>query len=218
MTGTPPRRHAAACSLLLLAAVLITGVVFLTKHDSRAEAVQLETTPARVAASAAAELPETTAPADSHLTDVRMSWSPDQLMTLIQNAVDSASSDITVSSVSLEAPDTVTVSGTLERSVLEALLESSDIEARSTLEMAVKLLPDAIDLSIAFTLSVEDNRLTVQPVTLEASSITLPASVVPEHMVEDMNTAIADSLTSSGCTPESLEIADNTLTLVAWID
>lgn len=217
MTGTPPRRYAAVFYGCLLVAVVLAGVMILSERDDRSATSVQSAQSAQPVRTAQPVRPARTSAASSRLVDITLRWTPEQLRTLMQQALDSVTEDAAVTAVTLAAPDTVTVSGTVSRAALERLLDRSDVEGRGTLELALKLLPDTMNVSVAFAASVEDGSLAVSPLSLRAESVTLPASVLPSGVTAAANAAVRRALTEQHCTLETLEIHDDTLLLTCWV-
>ena len=198
---------------LLIAVVLVGAMLFSDRSGSSQETVYTRASVSS-AASTAVSTAASTAASTGPLT---LRWSAEQLRDLMRTAVEGQTEGITVDRVTLTAPDTVSVSGTMSRALLEELLEASELEAKKTLLLALRLLPEELSVGIAFSAAAGDGTLAVTPLSLHAESITLPASLLPQELTDGVNAAIRDALEAQHCTLESLFISGEVLYLTCFV-
>ncbi len=204
------RRYSVIFYGCLLVTIVLVGVMLFSGSDSTTETVYTKapiTTSAPSATSSAASTAITTT------TGMTLRWSDEQLRTLMNTAVKSQSIDASIDRVTLSAPDTITVAGTVARTELESMIESSALESKNTLLWALKLLPNDLTFAIAFSAAAEDGTLVVEPLSVRAESVTLPASILPAGVTDAVNASIHDALTAQRCTLESLSVAGEMLYL-----
>ncbi|MEA4822782.1 MAG: hypothetical protein VB111_01545 [Clostridiaceae bacterium] len=204
------RRYSVIFYGCLLVTVVLVGVMLFSGSDSTTETVYTKALSTAFTSSAAPSAASTAAATTAGMT---LRWSNEQLRTLMNTAIESQSVEASIDRVALSAPDTITVAGSIARTELEAMLESSELDSKNTLLLALKLLPEDLSFAVAFSAAAEDGTLVVEPLSVRAESVTLPASILPAGVTDAVNASIHDALTAQRCTLESLSVAGEMLYL-----
>ncbi len=214
MSQSPNKRYTAIFySSLLITAVLIIGVIISNRPAAAPESGKN--------ASAAAQTTKKTEVGYTAPREITFYRNAEQLRSMMNEAAADSEMGVEIDDLTLEAPDLITISGSVERSTLETLLAQSDIEGKSTFSMALKLLPASMEGTIAMQVTVEDGRLNVLPQRFEAGSINLPVELLSDDLIASINDAINNSLDEQNYKREyklkSLIIEDNTLNLTCEV-
>ncbi len=211
MSHSPSRRYTTIFySCLLVTVVLIGTMMFTSKSPKAASAAKEQATTGTTA-------PTTPAVTTATTMSVTLQWTAEELRTMMADSIAQEVSDVKIEKVTLTEPDLITVSGTIARSTLETLLQNSEIEGKSALAMAMKLLPGNIDTTISFYAEAKGGSLLIEPHSFEAGSIELPIALLSDEMFDGINRQIADSLQQRRCRLRSIRIQDDVLYLACTV-
>ena len=214
MSQSPNKRYTAIFySSLLITAVLLIGVMVSNRSTPAADTAK--------STAAGTQTTKRTTAGYSAPMEITFYRNAEQLRSMMNEAAADSDMGVEIDELTLEAPDLITISGSVERSTLETLLAESDIEGKSTFSMALKLLPASMEGTIALQVTVEDGRLNVLPQSFEAGNINLPVELLSEDLITSINDAINNSLDEQNYKREyklkSLIIEDNTLNLTCEV-
>ena len=211
MSQSPSRRYTTIFYSCLLVTVILIGAVMVTSRKPGSDSSPGEQTTAGTTTRATPMV--TTATTMS----VTMHWTAEELRTMMSDSISQEVDDVKIEKVTLTEPDIVIVSGTIARSTLETLLQNSEIEGKSALAMAMKLLPGNIDATISFYVEAKSGTLNLEAFSFEAGSIVLPIDLLSEEMFRGVNEQIAEALEQRRCRLRSIKIEDDVLYLACTV-
>ena len=212
MSQSPSKRYTAIFYSCLLVTVVLIGAMMVSSRPKAT--VQTEKT-------TESQTTKKTTSGVSAPMEIIFYRNAEQLRSMLNEAAAESLENVEIDDLTLEAPDLVTISGSVSRSTLEKLLQESNIEGKNTFSMALKLLPVEMEGTVSFRLTVEDGRLNVIPQSFEAGTINLPVEMVSDDLIAAINDAINNSLDEQNYKRDyklkSLVIEDNTLNLTCEI-
>ena len=139
---------------------------------------------------------------------IRIEITQEKLRELLEGAMED-SFPLTLDDVTISADSTLTFSGSAERDKFIEILDKNS--ALGALErMTLQLAPSEITFSakVAVSYDTASGNVTLDPQELTVAGLSIPTSLLPESLVEIVNTSLTDFFASYGRTPAGLTLYD----------
>lgn len=140
---------------------------------------------------------------------IRIEVTQEKLRELLEAAMED-SFPLTLDEVVISADSTLTFSGRAERDRFLEMLEDEG-SALGTLErMTLQLAPEEIAFSarVGVTYDAAEGTIALEPQELTVAELSIPTALLPDALVEKLNTALTDFFATYGRTPAGVTLYD----------
>ncbi|MDD6275141.1 MAG: hypothetical protein PUA86_10670 [Clostridiaceae bacterium] len=148
--------------------------------------------------------------ADLPSTDaIRIEVTQEKLRELLEAAMED-SFPLTLDEVVISADSTLTFSGRAERDRFLEMLEDEGSALGALERMTLQLAPEEIAFSarVGVTYDAAEGTIALEPQELTVAELSIPTALLPDALVEKLNTALTDFFATYGQTPAGVTLYD----------
>lgn len=143
---------------------------------------------------------------------IRIEITQEKLRDLLEEAM-ADSFPLTLEEVLISSDSTLTFSGSAERDKFIEMLDGENSELGALERMTLQLAPEELTFHAKVGVSYDTSQATValEPQSLTVADLSVPITLLPDSVVELVNTALTDFFASYGRTPAGLALYDGYL-------
>ncbi|MBS7316512.1 MAG: hypothetical protein KIG74_08975 [Clostridiaceae bacterium] len=140
---------------------------------------------------------------------IRIEVTQEKLRELLEAAMED-SFPLTLDEVVISADSTLTFSGRAERDRFLEMLEDEGSALGALERMTLQLAPEEIPFSarVGVTYDAAEGTIALEPQELTVAELSIPTALLPDALVEKLNTALTDFFATYGRTPAGVTLYD----------
>lgn len=140
---------------------------------------------------------------------IRIEVTQEKLRELLEAAMED-SFPLTLDEVVISADSTLTFSGRAERDRFLEMLEDEGSALGALERMTLQLAPEEIPFSarVGVTYDAAEGTIALEPQELTVAELSIPTALLPDALVEKLNTTLTDFFATYGRTPAGVTLYD----------